>query len=728
MDSQIKGKKYVVDDAQLMAEWDWEKNDKLGLDPNRIALNSHKKAWWICSKGHNYETVISSKHKGSKCIVCLNRKIVIGINDLATINPQLAQEWNYTLNGDLEPSMVAPSANKNVWWTCPNGHDYQATINHRSNGNGCPYCAGKRVLIGFNDLATQHPNLISDWDYDNNQKSPSEYTSHSNEKVFWKCNICGHGWITSITNRVNGTGCPECSKFIRGKKHTESIIKSKGSLKDNYPLIALEWHFEKNAPLLPEDAVSGSIQKVWWKCSKCGYDWIMSISKRISRGSGCPNCRNEKFSKNYREGLIKKNGSLIDTHPEIEKEWNYDKNNDLLPEEVTSTSAVRAWWQCSKGHEWQVSIDSRTRYKTGCPICSGRIAEIGVNDLCTTHPTIAAEWHPTKNGDLIPQQFKVGSNQQIWWKCAKGHEWKTTIQHRQQTGCPECAKETFTSFPEQTILFYVKNTFPDVINRYKTKNNIEIDIYLPSLSVGIEYDGAAYHNTQTGYAREQRKYQILKENNIYLIRIKEILVEKFCIDTADEYIGYSDNKSNKKLELILRDLQASISQIIGEKIEWDVNILRDREHIYKQYLQQERDNSIGALYPHLLDEWDWNKNTPITPYMVTKGSEKIFWWKCSKGHSFESKVNNRVKTGCPYCSNNKLLVGFNDLATRYPNLAIEWSVHKNKGLLPSQIIGGKQKVWWICSHGHEWQATIDSRKRGSGCPLCVQKKSKKDVT
>lgn len=446
--AEKKKRQYVRDNAQLMTEWDYTQNSSKGIFPEETSLSSKQKVNWLCEKGHNWSASIASRYyKSAGCPICAR-----------TIRAQSRRLSNINTNGSL--------------------------------------------LERYPEIAAEwHPTKNGDF-------TPDKFSAKSNDKVWWKCKQCGKEWKTSVGNRANGTGCPICAKCKGGKKHTKFIIGNKGSLRDNFPLIASEWHVEKNAPLLPQDVVSGSTRKVWWKCSKCGHDWLMAINKRASRESGCPNCRNEIFAQKYRERLVKKNGSLIDTAPEIAKEWNYEKNNGLLPENITSTSAARIWWKCSLGHEWQATIDSRTRYKTGCPICSGRDVERGVNDLATTHPEIAAEWHPTRNGDLKPCDLKIGSDKIVWWKCSRGHEWKTNIYHRQETGCPECIKERFTSFPEQAIMYYVSQSFSDVRNRYILNNEVEIDVFIPEFSIAIEYDGSRFHNSKEALDREQKSISI----------------------------------------------------------------------------------------------------------------------------------------------------------------------------------------------------------------------------
>ena len=132
-------------------------------------------------------------------------------NSLLFTNPALAEEWNYQRNGNLKPEHLLASSGKKVWWKCPKGHEWQAVIYSRSNGNGCPICSNKQVLKRYNDLATINPKLAKEWNYERNSAlTPEEFTANSNKKVWWKCDK-GHEWQATIASRNHGSGCPYCS-------------------------------------------------------------------------------------------------------------------------------------------------------------------------------------------------------------------------------------------------------------------------------------------------------------------------------------------------------------------------------------------------------------------------------------------------------------------------------------------------------------------------------------
>ena len=123
----------------------------------------------------------------------------------------------------------------------------------------------------------------------------------------------------------------------------------------------------------------------------------------------------------------------------------------------------------------------------------------------------------------------------------------------------------------------------------------------------------------------------------------------------------------------------------------------------------------------------------MKPNEVGCGADNKIWWLCSNGHSYQSRIASRTgknrNDGCPYCSNKKILIGYNDLQTTYPEIAKEWNQAKNGVLKPTDVTRGNgKKVWWKCSKGHEWQTTILERTNGSRCPYCSGKKAIKGET
>ena len=201
---------------ELLAEWDTRRN--LPLTPTQISFGSHQKVWWRCKRGHQWRAQIKSRTAGTGCPVCAGKKVIPGENDLASTFPGLAAQWHPTKNGSLTPQQITPCSNRKVWWRCELGHDYQACVSSRTaNGSGCPYCAGRKVLPGFNDLATLAPELARQWHPTlNGTLTPDMVTTGSRRKVWWQCDQ-GHVWKSVIYSRAGSRqcGCPVCAGRVR---------------------------------------------------------------------------------------------------------------------------------------------------------------------------------------------------------------------------------------------------------------------------------------------------------------------------------------------------------------------------------------------------------------------------------------------------------------------------------------------------------------------------------
>jgi len=202
----------------LIKEWDSIKNGK--LKPDQVSYQSHKKVWWKCKYNHSWKAEVASRYNGNGCPICNNKTIVKGVNDLYTINPELAIEWAKNRNGDLTPRDVSAGSNKRVWWKCSEGHEWVASVNDRNRGKGCPTCANRRVVKGYNDLKTTNPKLAKEWNFKKNKGlRPTQVVCCSNKKVWWKCSN-GHEWKTSVNDRNRGSGCPYCYREEQKKRYS----------------------------------------------------------------------------------------------------------------------------------------------------------------------------------------------------------------------------------------------------------------------------------------------------------------------------------------------------------------------------------------------------------------------------------------------------------------------------------------------------------------------------
>ncbi len=566
---------------------------------------------------------------------------------LLTEYPEIAKEWHPIKNGDLTPDSVMPKSNRKAWWIGKCGHEWESVVASRVMGAGCPYCSGNKVLCGFNDLATLYPDLAN------------------------------------------------------------------------------EWHPSKNQDLTPSMVSPGSEKIVWW-LGPCGHEYKQRIANR-KHGMGCPHCRSKKISQKVREHNLNRSGSLALSYPEIAAEWHPTKNGDLTPDTIVGGYGKSIWWLGRCGHEREASPANRIR-GTGCPICANQKVLEGFNDLKTMYPEIAAEWHPTKNADLLPIQVVAKSNKSVWWFGKCGHEWKAPISKRTREGhgCPVCARKLQTSFPEQAFFYYLKKAYPDTVNAYRECFNgeMEIDIFIPSISVGIEYDGANWHVSPESRSREVKKYQICRETGIKLIRIREETSDS-AREICEEWINAVRHPTHKKLDEEINQLLA----LLGANVNVDTE--RDDGAIRAQYFTGSTSKPFGDVYPELLEEWDYEKNGDLDPHSFSVSSGAFVWWKCKEcGYEWKTRIATRTAGhGCQKCGVKKRaksrianrLKQEGSLADHYPEIAKEWHPTKNDPLKPEMILyGSGKRFWWKCNKcGREWEATPNHRTRGvCGCPNC----------
>lgn len=330
--------------------------------------------------------------------------------------------------------------------------------------------------------------------------------------------------------------------------------------------------------------------------------------------------------------------SLIVTHPELVAQWHPFKNGDFTPNKATKGQRRKVWWllpydvpmdyhiEHLRGKhfdfEWEATISHRAEGK-GCPFlsCPAKAVWKGFNDLATTHPHLAAEWHPFKNGNITPDMISKGYDKKVWW-----------------------------------YLPY------DVPLDYPVE-------HLRGKHFDFEWETTA--NSRASY-------------NLGCPYLSNQLL----------WVGFND---------------------------------------------------LATTSPELALQWHPTKNGGLKPTDVMAGSVQKVWWILpydapmdypivhlrGKHFNFEWKaeIGNRANGhGCPYLTGHAIWRGFNDLSTTHPELVEEWDLLKNQAIKPFEVMaGGMQKVWWKCKDGHEWKALINHRTKGSGCPFCKESKGEKAI-
>lgn len=363
----IMGNSLAAMRPELVREWS-DKN--LPLMPDKITYGSNKIVWWKAACGHEWQTSVKARSKGENCPICSGARVIEGINDLATLKPELAQEWSD--KNEIKPAEVSIGSHKKVIWRCRHGHEWEASIKSRTiNGTGCPYCSHNKVLEGFNDLASQMPEVAAEWSEKNYPLLPTMVTPFANKKVWWKCSK-GHEWHTLISTRSGGSKCPYCSGII--------LLKGYNDFATRQPQLAEEWS-DLNLPLTPDMINEKSRKNVWWKCKTCGNEWKSVVYSRI-KGTVCPVCTDRAVLPGYND--------LATTDAHLLDEWDYEKNKDITPAAFSRNSMKCVWWKCSLGHSWKAKIYERTVEEKGCPVCE--------QEYRSVFPQLAVSYYAGKKG------------------------------------------------------------------------------------------------------------------------------------------------------------------------------------------------------------------------------------------------------------------------------------------------------------------------------------------
>lgn len=553
--------------------------------------------------------------------------------------------------------------------------------------------------------------LLQEWEDSSNGNLDKKLSYGSEKKVNWKCEK-GHVWVASINQRTSTKSkCPYCSGRY--------AIPYENDLATLFPQLIEEWSYEKNEenPLYLKPA---SHKKVWWKCKKCGYEWKSVISSR-TQGYGCSGCAKKKISVARKK--VQKGDSLAERFPELLSEWNIEKNNTLTGYDVAAFSSQKVWWKCNEGHEWNSSVRNYVKGRR-CPYCANRKIIAGYNDFASKYPELAKEWDYEKNKSLLPTQLAPSSNKKAWWKCRIcGHRWETSINNRVKRGCPQCSKARTVSFPEKAIYYYICKLFDNVIENYRPDflQGKELDIYIPELNVGIEYDGTLYHQD---LQRDLYKQQQCQRNGIKLIRVREpgcpmLEKTKYIIELQNRKTEEYENMI-KSIIKILRDIKDFEEDLL------DVNLERDFVEINRLVNYKKIDNSIYITNPELIPYWNVEKNQDFTMEKVTYASDKKVWWKCPNcDYEWYGKVcsmtSKKEKNLCPICKQKCRSIKYT-----HPYLVPYWNVERNENLSIFQVTHGSEKeVWWKCPDcQHEWierVVILSDKRRKSICQYCKKR-------
>lgn len=559
------------------------------------------------------------------------------INSLQEKYPVISKEFHPSKNNPDTPLTIHSGSRKKIWWQCSLGHEFEAKVEQRTKlDSKCPYCSGL-LATKENCLSTKRPDLLLIWNYKKNENiNPENIKEFSGKKVWWKCTN-EHEWFAPVSRVSKGSRCPYCS----GK-----YVHDKNSLENLYPDVAKQWHPIKNGLIKPNEVTSQSPKKHWWICN-FGHEWQTAIQHRTIRKTNCPYCSNQK---------VNNENNLLVKFPEIVKEWDYEKNENLIPEQFVFGSNKKVYWKCSRGHSWQTTIQQRTIQKTECPLCRPNVSRLELriySELIYFFP------ETKRQKKLWGKEFDVSNEDLKFCIEVDGYPWhlkkidndklKNRLCNNQQYILFRIRDDRLIQISTDDIFYSEKNRdnqliviqelFKQILSKiyFSKKLKKEIELYLCSNSFINEHEFLSIVSQLPGPGFE-----------------KSIEATHPAIALQWHPVLNGDLKPN----------MVSIGS--GFKPWW----ICDKGHEWSAHLytrakagcpvcsnkKVSKENNLAFKFPLIAKEWHKFKNGNLTPNDVVSGSGKIVWWQCEKGHEWMRAIEKRTNygRGCPYCAGRLL--------------------------------------------------------------------------
>ncbi len=397
-----------------------------------------------------------------------------------------------------------------------------------------------------------------------------------------------------------------------------------------------------------------------------------------------------------------------------------EKKGGRCLSETYQNAHIKLSFRCEYGHHFAMNANNLfSGY--WCAGCAGKDVT-QENSFEINFPELAKEWDQRKNEGLIPGAVTKRSGRAVWWNCPKGHSYRARIADRTVgRGCPVCRNQT--SIVELRLLAELETVFDKVEHR-KRFGNIECDLFIPEINLGIEIDGNFFHRDR--YDQDSSKNSMLEKLCIKLLRIR---------GQGLKAIGRHDVLMTKRqetkpdIDLVKRTLRAVSKIAPSSKIKAYFTYSEFQSPKRFLDLVQNISNptlgrSLKEAAPNLVKEWVIDKNLPLTPNQLSVGSNVGVWWQCKIGHEWEASPSERRVNGCPYCA-GKRPSPQNNLKVLAPNLSEEWYQIRNCAVTPDQVVArSNKKFWWKCSENkdHIWFSSPNQRVRNPKCPFCSRRR------
>lgn len=273
----------------------YDNSERNKLSSEKIRATAHGEFYFKCPDCSNIfkksliNMVAADKKQYSMatgCPICAGHEVRKGYNDITSgKNPLALEYWDYDKNSadGLNPEEVSYKSISKAWFKCGEGHSFYRSIHKLleigdgAYGKGCPICAGRQVLVGVNDVATTHKEILNRWDYERNEKlgiSPEDVTAGSNKEIWVRCKICNESYKTTVYNAANDMVicCENCRKrnYSIAEKELVQYIRDLGFTVEEEVRIAGNYSVDM---VIPEKGIAIDYNGLYWHSDRYRDKW-----------------------------------------------------------------------------------------------------------------------------------------------------------------------------------------------------------------------------------------------------------------------------------------------------------------------------------------------------------------------------------------------------------------------------------------------------------------------
>lgn len=502
--------------------------------------------------------------------------------------------------------------------------------------------------------------------------------------ILVKCKTCGHKWKAIPSNLLRGRKCPKCMNRL-GKYYT---LKTNDQFINELSKI--------NNSIEPLQKYINSSTKILFKCKTCKNKWYARPAD-VLKGKGCPEC-----SKKIVAQKRTKNNEIFLKELKI-------INSDIVALDEYDKSRTKIRFKCLKCNNIWLASPSNILRGRKCPKCA------------LEH---RSNLRRKKENDFLKQVYKINPNIEILSpyegdkyrveiKCKRcSHVWKTTPSSLLRgSGCPRCS-HTGTSYVEQIILLTLRDLLScDVVSRDREAIGMELDIYIPSKKIAIEYGAWPWHIGKE--KRDKKKIDLCKKNKIKIIQIFDAYKGNRKSD-SNTWL-YQENISKESNDKLVKSLLQRICKSL--KIEYTIKDSR-----YEQIKKEARLNSRRMSTEKFKEKMKSINNDILILGEFYDQLTKIEV-KCKKcGHQWKIIPASLLRgNGCPICRKKEMGIKMRKTNERFvKELSAKFPLIKPLNKYQTE----NTKMKFRCLKcGHIWVGLPKSiLKSKRGCPVCAKKR------